>query len=81
MKATAIALGLAVPLVLSAPFGHVVRGSLVQPAEAQSDAFDGHWVGSGRNAVAEAVSETWIDSTIGHTPNTSVSAAKGSANR
>ena len=54
MKAAAVTLGLAVPLVLSAPFGHVMQGSLVRPAEAQSDAFDGHWVGSGRNAQASA---------------------------
>lgn len=50
MKATAIAVGIAVPLVLAAPFGDVIRGPLVQSAQAQSDAFDGHWVGSGRNA-------------------------------
>ena len=54
MKATAVVLGLAVPLVLAALFADVGRGSLVRPAQAQGDAFDGHWVGSGRNAQASA---------------------------
>jgi len=54
MNLAAMALGLAVPFLTSIGLGHAVPEPPVQTAQAQTNAFDGNWVGSGRNARASA---------------------------
>lgn len=54
MKVAAIVFAFAVPLLVSAPLAPGLEGPLVQSVQAQDNAFDGHWVGSGQNAQASS---------------------------